>query len=533
MTTAAEQQPEAARAPHDERTYGASDFHNGGPPQNLTQLFRYLNSREVSEYHTILNVFAGAFFAEMTAEDVAAALEGSPIDPDVLPARLKKLADWGNLTTSSSVQECTTIEDYQRRHGRYLLTGAGLQVLRLVEQFFAEAETVAAVRLGRLRHLASALSRVAAIVEDDIPAEQVTELGDGILEVFDSYLRFKEELERFFAQINEWQSHYDLTPEQVRDFAQVLTGYIFDRIDEITQATEPVATELSRILPRLPEVLSNLPAGLGQHGAGGSVSFTVAAAPGSVADHWYRLAGLFAPAAGSRRSQLDDYLSKAAAAADSLLDNVMRLSRGTVGSKRADLLRLATFFDNAKDDDSAHDIAAAAFGLGSCRSLVFMVDPDAEPEPTPNTRWKDAPVAAVPISLRTRGEIGPKGLPTPLPDRRAAIQMIKDKRDQQLRRRHRAASDLLQVAASDGSIDGARISCDALELLCDLVAEARLDGPCVGPIPTRRAVGEGLRCTLHAVPAATTTVDSDEGTLTFDGLVVSVTRALTSHATGH
>ena len=528
MTTAAEQQRDPAQ--REGRAKGASDVHGGGPPENLTRLFRYLNSPEASEYHTILNVFAGAFFTEMTTDDVAAALQRSDIDPDVVPARLRQLADWGNLTTSSSVQECTTIEDYQRRHGRYLLTGSGLQVLRLVEQFFAEAETVAEVRLGRLRHLASALGRVAAIVEEGIPAERVTELGDGILEVFDSYLRFKEELERFFAQINEWQSHYDLTPQQVRDFAQVLTGYILERIDEITQATEPVATELGRILPQLPEVLSNLPAGLGQHGAGGSAAFTVSTAPGSVADHWDRLAGLFAPAAGSRRSQLDDYLSKAASAADALLDNVIRLSRGTVGSKRTDLLRLAAFFHNAKDDDSAHNIAAAAFGLVSCRSLVFMVDPDAEPEPTANTRWKDAPMAAVPISLRTRGEIGPKGLPTPLPDRRAAIQMIKDQREQQLRRRRRAASDLLHAAASNGSIDGARISSDALELLCDLIAEARLDGPSVGPAPTRRAVGEGLRCTLHAVPAATTTVDSDKGTLTIGGLVVSVTQALTGHA---
>ena len=524
MTAATSQQPDRA-APNEGAASSAADAHNGAPPESLTRLFRYLTSTEASEYHTILNVFAGAFFSELTAEDVATALEGAPIDPDVVPARLRSLAEWGNLTTSSSVQECITIEDYQRRHGRYLLTGAGLQVLRLVEQFFAEAETVAEVRLGRLRHLASALGRVTAIVEAGIPAESVTELGDGILEIFDSYLRFKEELERFFAQINEWQSHYDLTPQQVRDFAQVLTGYILDRIDEITQATEPVATELARILPQLPEVLPRLPSGLGHHNAEGSSAFTVSDAPGSVADHWDRLAGLFAPAAGSRRSQLDDYLSKAAAAADALLDNVIRLSRGTVGSKRADLLRLATFFHNAESDDQAHDIATAALGLGSCRSLTFPVDPDAEPEPTPNTRWEEAPAAAVPISLRTRGEIGPKGLPTPIPDRRAAIQAIKDRREQQLRRRRRAASDLLEAADSNGSIDGAHISADALELLCDLVASARNSTRRAGPTPTRRTIGEGLQCTLQSAAATTTTVDSDQGTLTFEGLDVSVTEA--------
>ena len=498
-----------------------NDVHNGGPPQSLTRLFRYLTSTEASEYHAILNVFADTFFDELTAEDVTAALDGSRINPDMVPARLTQLAVWGNLTTSSSVQECATIEDYQRRHGRYLLTGAGLQILRLVEQFTAEAETVPEVRLGRLRHLASALGRVAQIVEAGIPDDSVTELGDAVLEVFDSYLRFKEELERFFVQINEWQSHYDLTPQQVRDFAQVLTGYVLDRIDEITQATEPVATELGRILPQLPEMLSRLPSGLDQHSVAGTAAFTVSATPGSVADHWERLARLFAPATGSRRSQLDEYLSKAAAAADALLDNVIRLARGTVGSKRADLLRLAAFFHNAGSDDLAHDIAAAALGVGPCRSLAFPVDPDADPEPTPNTRWEEAPVAAVPISLRTRGPIGPKGLPTPIPDRRAAIQAIKDRRERQLRRRHRAASALLEAAASDGSIDGAYISADALELLCELVASSRYSAPHTGPPPTR----EGLQCMLRAVPAAITTVDSDQGTLTFEGLIVSVTEA--------
>ena len=86
-------------------------------------------------------------------------------------------------------------------------------------------------------------------------------------------------------------------------------------------------------------------------------------------------------------------------------------------------------------------------------------------------------MAAVPISLRIRGETGPKGVPTPIPDRRAAIQAIKDRREQQLRRRRRAASDLLDAAASNGSIDGARISTDALELLCDLVASAEKRRP--------------------------------------------------------
>ena len=520
--TATAPQPDHDPAAQDHHVaHGYADARNGGPPERLTRLFRYLTSTEASEYHTILDVFVDAFFDELTVEDVTSALDGSPINPEVVPARLKQLAAWGNLTTSSSVQECATVEDYRLRHGRYLLTGAGLQVLRLVEQFIAEAETVPEVRLGRLRHLASALGRVAHIVESGIPDHSVTELGDGVLEVFDSYLRFKEDLERFFVLINQWQSHYDLTPQQVRDFAQVLTGYVFDRIDEITQATEPVATELGRILPQLPAMLSRLPSGLDQHSVDGAPAFKVSTTPGSVADHWERLAGLFAPATGSRRSQLDEYLAKAATAADALLDNVIRLARGTVGSKRADLLRLATFFQNADSDDLAHDIASAALGLGSCRSLAFPVDPDADPEPTPNTRWKEAPTATVPISLRTRGEIGPKGLPTPIPDRRAAIRAIKDQREQQLRRRRRAAADLLKAAAANGSVDGAYISADALELLCDLVASARNSAPHTGSTPTHA----GLQCTLRAASATNTTIDSDQGTLTFEGLIVSVTEA--------
>lgn len=47
----------------------------------------------------------------------------------------------------------------------------------------------------------------------------------------------------------------------------------------------------------------------------------------------------------------------------------------------ADLVRLATWFDES-DPDQAAALWAAAFGLYPCRHLGFVADPDGDPRAT-------------------------------------------------------------------------------------------------------------------------------------------------------
>ncbi|MDA8355635.1 MAG: DUF2397 family protein, partial [Actinomycetota bacterium] len=140
-------------------------------------LFRYLGGEEWREYRAILAVFAGTFFAEFTPEEIATALDGTGVDPAVVPDRLERLRQWGNLTVSSSIGNPTSLDDYYRRRNRYLITRPGQEVYEAVERLLAGAAEVGDVQAGRLRELLRALATVAAEAESglDGPPERLVD----------------------------------------------------------------------------------------------------------------------------------------------------------------------------------------------------------------------------------------------------------------------------------------------------------------------------------------------------------------------
>ncbi len=87
-----------------------------------------------------------------------------------------------------------------------------------------------------------------------------------------------------------------------------------------------------------------------------------------------------------------------------LLVNLRRLASSTDRevSRYADLVRLARWFDDS-DAASAAALWAAAFGLYPCRHLGFAAEADGDPVPATSSWWR-APVADVPVMLRTSGE---------------------------------------------------------------------------------------------------------------------------------
>ena len=109
-------------------------------------------------------------------------------------------------------------------------------------------------------------------------------------------------------------------------------------------------------------------------------------------------------AAAARRRASSSSRGDAVAAIRTLTLNLTRLSRMGVGasSRRADFLRLATFFDDVSaTDDDRHRLAAAAFGLYPSNHYGVVADDAGDPVPTA-TSWWIAPRAPVPISLRER-----------------------------------------------------------------------------------------------------------------------------------
>ena len=155
--------------------------------------------------------------------------------------RLESLRRWGNLTVSSAVGNPSSLADYYRRRNRYLITREGQEVHQVVEGVLTRVDEVRDVSTGRLRALQDALDRLTRLD----PAEgDPAALADAVGAVFDPHEAFTSEITQFFAAINQWQSRYDLTPDELRFFAEVLVGYVGERLEEIERAARPIGRRL-------------------------------------------------------------------------------------------------------------------------------------------------------------------------------------------------------------------------------------------------------------------------------------------------
>ncbi|WP_116997022.1 TIGR02677 family protein [Desertimonas flava] len=480
------------------------------------RLFRYLLGDEWTEYRAILAVFAGTFFAEFTPDDVTAALarDGVPLDRTVVADRLERLRDWGNLTVSSSVGQPSSLADYYKRRNLYLITREGQEVYSVVEGVLRHVDEVRDVSAGRLRALLDALSELAS---SNIATMSDERLGDLVRTVFDSHAAFADEITQFSASINQWQSRYDLSEDEFRFFAEVLVGYVGERLDEIERIARPIGRQLAALHPNVVTLVGRVQHGLAGRieRAGLSDAIAVTRTPGSDTGDWEHLALWFvATAAGP--SRLDRLSHDAIVAIRTLTLNLTRLSRFgmAAASRRSDFLRLAHLFNGAGPADVAR-IAVAAFGLHPSRHFGALADDVDDPE-SPTTSWWSAPKARVPISVRARGDSTNRGRPSPLADRSAAHELLRRRREDEQRARDRVDNELLTA----GTLDGAELSSPALRRLQDLLGRSTHGASLQADERVMRE--PGLTCRVRRLPGAQTTIHTVDGTLTLVGIDVVI-----------
>ena len=500
----------------------AGDAGNGQP--KARQLFSYITSPEWQEYRAILGVFADTFFADFAAEDVAAhpAVAAAGIEPDAVAGRLESLRRWGNLTVSSSVGAPASLDDYYRRRNRYLITSAGQEVHELAEGVLAAADEIGDVQAGRLRDLHRSLRDLAQQIGEGPGGD---ELADRVRRIFDLHDLFTSELAQFFAELNQWQNRYDLDAQEIQLFATVLVGYVSEKLGEIEQMTRPIARSLEEVLAKLDELIPELQTGLAARvdEAGLADSTAVRRHRGSDPEDWEHLAAWFRPPPG-RPSRLDQLTRQAVAAVRTLTANVTRLSRVGLGaaSRRSDFVKLAGFFDQAPTPGDAHRIAAAAFGLGSARSIGELPADADDPAPT-TTPWRDAPRALVAVSLRARGERSQRGAVTPLRDRRAEREWIRQRRERERVAREAVAAELLACAGDGGHLNGTHMPDASFVLLRDLLGRSWHGHPPGAAV--RSASADGVRCEVRRAEGARTVVECPDGKLTLHGSEVTVAPA--------
>ncbi len=505
-------EPLGARAPDDTDADGTDG--------EARKLFNYLHGPEWCEYRAIMAVFAGTFFSEFTPEEVGARLivDGLALDPAVVADRLERLKRWGNLTVSSAVGNPTSLADYYRRRNRYLITRAGQEVHELVEGVLSRVDEVRDVSTGRLRALLDALR---ALRGADVEHVDPVDLADLVQAVFDPHQAFTSEITQFFAAINQWQSRYDLDDDEFRFFAEVLVGYVAERLDEIERTTRPIGQLLRALEPAVPIIVERANRGLASRvdDAGLSGAVAVSRPLGSALDDWEHLAGWFVSRPG-RPSRIERLGREAIAAIRTLTLNLTRLSRVGVGasSRRADFLRLAGFFAIAPDDGTAQRLSVAAYGLNPGNHWGVLSE-DSDDPVAALTPWSEAPRAPVPVALRQRGDTTNRGRASPMRDRSRAEQLVRQRRAQEHGARRRVDAELLAVP----EVDGRTLSVAALARLQQLIGRA------LHRLGVNGEWGDhtdsGIRCRVSRAPGRDTIVSSTEGTLTLRNLRVAVAPA--------
>jgi uncharacterized protein (TIGR02677 family) len=478
-------------------------------------LFRYLVTPEWADYRAIMGVFADTFFSEFTPEDVGARLAdaGHLLETAIVGERLDSLRRWGNLTVSSAVGNPQSIQDYYRRRNRYLITRPGQEVHQLVEGVLTRVDAVTDVSTARLRALIDALERLSAL---DADREDPNVLADAVGAVFDPHEAFTAEITQLFAAINQWQSRYDLSPEELRFFAEVLVGYVGERLEEIERAARPIGHRLAALRGKFVTLAERANKGLAGRivAAGLSGSVAVRHRAGSRLQDWQHLCSWFLRVPG-RPSRIETLTREAIAAVRTLTLNLTRLSRIGVGSasRRADFLRLAQFLDRAPAD--AQRLAAAAFGLAPTNHFGTPSSDAGDPVST-TTSWWDAPRADVSVSIRERGDSTPRGRITPMPDRSQQRMLVEQRRAKERAARERVDFELLDEPV----LNGRTLSAGALARLQEVIGRTLVR---LGTRATSAEWADGrLICRIDRTPGRHTCVQVPAGTLTLLDLAVSI-----------
>lgn len=487
------------------------------------EVFAYVT--ESPEYRSILGVFAGTFFAELTPDDVAARLAeaGVELPVETVAQRLESLRGWGNLEVSASVGAVSTVADYYRRRNRYLITRVGQEVHELVEGVLAQVDEVRDVSLGRLDALAAALD---ALLRLDVETAAPGALADAVRAVFDPHRAFSAEITQFFAAINQWQARFDLDESEFAFFSEVLVGYVGERLESLERRARPISASLGELAPRIPTLVARASDGLAARvAAAGLTGVQVRSGLGSSVADWENLAAWFRGRPG-RPSRVAVLGRDAVNAVRTLTQNLTRLSRSGFGgsSRRADYLRLAGWFATSARErpEDLPRLVAAAFGLFPCRHLGARSGDEADPVPAV-TSWWEAPPADVPVSLRVRGETTNRGRSAQVVDRAVQREHLMRRRRAEEQELAAARAELLAATAADGSLaDGVVLTVRGLRALQHLL------GPAVAAMGPSREKGEaevdGMRCVVERRPGEPTTISTPAGALTVKDLGVAVHR---------
>ena len=472
-------------------------------------LFRYLTVEESADYLAIMDLFTATLLTDLSAAEVAGQLaeRGVRLSRDTAEERCKSLVAWGNLVPSIRDARVATVAEYIRSRSRYQVSKLGGRVHRQAVEILHTSDGAREVARELLGQIVQSLDRILAMLDGgEIHAEA---LAGEVTTVFSNQRVFTDSVRDFYAYLAGILSRYDLGGEEYAQFKELLLVYIDLITADVNRHAPAVAHRAALVLERadaLLEALASLP------GLALPDGTQAERAQGRTRKDWAGLAAWYDDSYGA--SGPEQLRGAARQALGQLITNAKRLldSSGTGFSRRADFLRLARWFATT-DDERAHRLFDAAFGIYPARHLLFGPE---EPDPRvgPTTSWWQAEPVPVPVSLRERGDRAARGRTSRVPDPTADRLRLTAEAEREAEQRQAAAAEL----ALAGALHGTTISPAARDLLLDLVAALLAQ-------QGEEIVDHDAGLRLRAVDGPDTVVNSPDGTTTFVRLRLTVAGA--------
>jgi uncharacterized protein (TIGR02677 family) len=497
----------------------APDWTGFSPDEQERALaFHHLAAEGAGQYVAIMRVMAddvGGLMSDWSASELAPTIverTGLELDVDTLEARLRYLVERGNLARSPREAHARTIAEYQQVRARYQVTPRGERVHRLVAEVLGDTGDTAEISAELLRPLLDGLERLAALTDTDIAATPQHEIAERIQTVFAQFDQLVESTRQFYTHLGELLGRVHIDRDLFLTYKGALLAYLQSFVEDVRRAAPRARDVLTALTPRLAQLCTRAAPDRGLEAAG------VRRSRGLEVADWDGVA-LWFQGDGARTADADRIVDLSVEAIRTLVSTINRLSLpvGAEVSRYGDLLRLAGWFAQA-DDDTAHAIWAAAFGLYPARHLGFVGDGVDIP---PTASFWSAPSAQVPVSLRERGERAVRGRSGARADFAAAKSRRLAERDATDRARRQAADEL--AAAFAGGATAVTLSDAGRGLLLELQARALATPEFVGG---GEAAVTDHRLALHAVvrraPGTVTTVTGRSGRLTLHDLSVRV-----------
>lgn len=510
---------------------------SGNPPEIIRapgdpQPFTHLSVQNAALYRSVLTTFARAkerFIVHLRPEDVAADLRTEA--DEALTSALDQLVTWGNLRADADTARVTSVEDFHRKRSLYQLTAAGQaaeQAIAFYEDAIGRRGQLQSVALEDIAGQLRALKIMAA--EPDPDPVKVHLL---LLSVAERFSSLADNAQAFMSALRRAIDFSDGDVDGFLAYKERLIDYINRFIADLANSGAAIAvllTELEdagheRLLARAArrEAIDAVPEG---PDAGESLATAEKQALDAWLNRWRGLRDWFITSGAGHPSQARMLRQAAVTAIKQLIDAVGLLNERRSGrsDRSADFRALARWFAEAPDDEAAHRLWRAAFGLSPARHLSVTSDTASawdDADLPPATPWADAPPVRISPQLRRTGTYERRGQPGKVRDRSADKEWLRARAEEEAQQTAEARRRLCTVGATTLSGLG-DLDTRAFRLFLSLLGDA-LAARKPGETEVKTVTSDGTLEVRLTLAPGTATIRTEDGVLTGPEHLIEIT----------